>query len=166
MPRGIPNARHDEDGLRYTTFHVPLAPNPKHTLSSYLKSESQSVWARNAQKKSKARQDDVVTPQESRQHGLSSRFLRLGKASDIFPVTVPNVVACKVNPPSDAPPPKFVEAIYRPRKGNTVPQEEESSENNDEYAVNITSDNPFDEKIAEVTISLRDRMHFTNCVSR
>ncbi|KAJ7446742.1 hypothetical protein FB451DRAFT_1291356 [Mycena latifolia] len=166
MPRGIPNARRDEDGLRYTTFHVPLAPNPKHTLSSYLKSESQSVWARNAQKKSKARQDDVVTPQESRRGSQvivihpGSRFLRLGKASDVFPVTVPNVVARKVNPPSDAPPPKFVEAIYRPRKGNTVPQEEESSENNDEYAVNITSDDPFDEKIAEVTISLRDRMRF------
>ncbi|KAJ6591498.1 hypothetical protein DFH09DRAFT_1259152 [Mycena vulgaris] len=165
MPRGIPNARRDEDGLRYTTFHVPLAPNPKHTLSNYLKSESQTIWARNAQKKSKARQDDVATPQESRRGSQiivihpGSRFLRIGKASDVFPVAVPNVVARKITPAADAPPSKFVEAIYRPRKGNTVPQEEDSS-TKDEYAVTITSDDPFDEKIAEVTISLRDRMRF------
>jgi hypothetical protein len=66
MPRGIPNARRDEDGVRYTTFHVPLAPNPKHMLSNYLKAESQSIWARNAQKKSKARQEEVVPPQDAR----------------------------------------------------------------------------------------------------
>ncbi|KAJ7696593.1 nucleus protein [Mycena rosella] len=167
MPRGIPNARRDEDGLRYTTFHVPLAPNPKHTLSNYLKSESQSIWARNAQKKSKARQDDVVPPQDSRRGSQiivihpGSRFLRIGKGSDVFPVSVPNVVARKINPASDAPLSKFVEAIYRPRKGKTViPQEGGSAETNDEYEVTVTSDDPFDEKIAEVTISLRDRMRF------
>lgn len=25
MPRGIPNARRDETGMKFTTFHVPLA---------------------------------------------------------------------------------------------------------------------------------------------
>ncbi|KAJ7091416.1 hypothetical protein B0H15DRAFT_836015 [Mycena belliarum] len=166
MPRGIPNARRDEDGLRYTTFHVPLAPNPKHTLSNYLKSESQSIWARNAQKKARARQDDAVAAQDSRRGSQvivihpGSRLLRIGKASDVFPVAVPNVVARKINPTTDAPPLKFIEGIYRPRKGNTVAQGQNTSENKDEYAVTITSDDPFDEKIAEVTISLRDRMRF------
>ncbi|KAJ7116062.1 hypothetical protein C8R44DRAFT_794050 [Mycena epipterygia] len=165
MPRGIPNARRDEDGLRYTTFHVPLAPNPKHMLSNYLKSETQSIWARNTQKKSKARQDEVVTPQDSRRGSQiivihpGSRSLRIGKASDVFPITVPNVVARKITPATEAPQPKFVEAIYRPRRGNTVPQAD-SSQTQDEYAVTVTSDDPFDEKIAEVTISLRDRMRF------
>ncbi|KAJ7247608.1 hypothetical protein B0H12DRAFT_1124689 [Mycena haematopus] len=163
MPRGIPNARRDEDGLRYTTFNVPLAPNPKHMLSNYLKAESQSIWARNVQKKSKARQD--VPPQDARRgsHIIvihpGSRFLRIGKASDVFPITVPNVVARKINPASEAPARTFVQGIYRPR-GGAVPQQEDSSTPQDEYAVKITSDDPFDEKIAEVTISLRDRMRF------
>ncbi|KAJ7890459.1 hypothetical protein B0H14DRAFT_2336137 [Mycena olivaceomarginata] len=165
MPRGIPNARRDEDGVRYTTFHVPLAPNPKHMLSNYLKAESQSIWARNAQKKSKARQEEVVPPQDARRGAQiivihpGSRFLRIGKASDVFPVAVPNVVARKINPPSEAPAPTFVQGIYRPR-GDAVPQQEDSSNAQDEYAVKVTSDDPFDEKIAEVTISLRDRMRF------
>ncbi|KAF7356541.1 Actin-related protein 8 [Mycena venus] len=166
MPRGIPNARRDEDGLRYTTFHVPLAPNPKHMLSNYLKSESQSIWARNSQKKSKARQGRraALTGRSVRLTFIivihpGSRFLRIGKASDVFPVAVPNVVARKVNPPSDAPAPSYVQGIYRPR-GDTVPQQEDPSTTQDEYAVKVTSDDPFDEKIAEVTISLRDRMRF------
>lgn len=58
-----------------------------------------------------------------------------------------------------------------------MPQPEDSSSAKDEYAVTVTSDDPvtcvslnknpmfsvifqFDEKIAEVTISLRDRMRF------
>ncbi|KAJ6515082.1 hypothetical protein C8R47DRAFT_1089959 [Mycena vitilis] len=162
MPRGIPNARRDEDGLRYTAFNVPLAPNPKHMLSNYLKSESQTIWARNAQRKSKA---DVAPPQDARRgsHIIvihpGSRSLRIGKASDVFPVTVPNVVARKINPPSEAVAPPFIQGIYRPR-GDTVPKPETSPAPKDEYAVTVTSDDPFDEKIAEVTISLRDRMRF------
>ncbi|KAJ6619839.1 hypothetical protein B0H10DRAFT_2163691 [Mycena sp. CBHHK59/15] len=151
MPRGIPNARRDEDGLRYTTFHVPLAPNPKHMVSNYLKSESQTLWARNAQKK-RGSQIIVIHP--------GSRFLRIGKASDVFPIAVPNVVARKIRPPAQPLLREFVEGIYRPQKGNTVPPPPEASQSKDEYAVTVTSDDPFDEKIAEVTISLRDRMRF------
>ena len=71
MPRGIPNAKKDDLGMKYTTFHVPLQlvyllrncnllpltydrislrANPKLTASNYLKYESQSVWVRNAAK--------------------------------------------------------------------------------------------------------------------
>ncbi|KAJ7170507.1 hypothetical protein C8R43DRAFT_981998 [Mycena crocata] len=165
MPRGIPNARRDEDGLRYTTFHVPLAPNPKHMLSNYLKSESQSIWARNAQKRSKARQEDMMPPQDSRRGSQiivihpGSRSLRIGKASDVFPIAVPNVVARKIRAPAGAPPPAFLEGIYRPQGGN-LPLPEDPSQSKDEYAVTVTSDDPFDEKMAEITISLRDRMRF------
>ncbi|KAJ7224190.1 hypothetical protein GGX14DRAFT_424627, partial [Mycena pura] len=164
MPRGIPNARRDEDGLRYTTFHVPLAPNPKHTLSNYIKSESQTIWARNAQK-AKNRPDDVVAPLDSRRgsHIIvihpGSRSLRIGKASDVFPITVPNVVARKINSPSAVPCPSFVRGIYRPRE-NAVPPPEDSSDQKDESAVPVTADDPLDEKIADITSSLRDRMRF------
>ena len=67
MPRGIPNVKRDESqGMRYTTFHVPpqyvpIAPtmtplpnlctprlNPKHMSTSYLKSESNTMWGRKA----------------------------------------------------------------------------------------------------------------------
>ncbi|KAJ7180728.1 hypothetical protein C8R46DRAFT_1070410 [Mycena filopes] len=162
MPRGIPNARRDEDGLRYTSFNVPLAPNPKHMLSNYLKSESQSMWTRNALKKSKARQDEVVPPQDARRGSQiivihpGSRFLRIGKASNVFPVVVPNVVARKMNPISVAPSPTFIQGIYRPREArpDSVPLQSLDSE------IHVTSDDPFDEEMSAVTISLRDRMRF------
>ncbi|KAJ7813652.1 hypothetical protein B0H13DRAFT_2141812 [Mycena leptocephala] len=115
--RGIPNARRDEDGLRYTTFHVHCT-NPKHMLSNYLK---------NAQKKSKARQDDVRGSQIIVIHP-GSRFLRIGKASDVFPIAVPTAFV--------------VQGIYRPR-GDTVPQPEiplllKTS------SITVTSDDPCD----------------------
>ncbi|KAJ7043683.1 hypothetical protein C8F04DRAFT_1072950 [Mycena alexandri] len=160
MPRGIPNARRDEDGLRYTAFHVPMAPNPKHMLSNYLKSESQSIWTRNALKKSKARQDEVVPPQDARRGSQiivihpGSRFLRIGRASNVFPVVVPNVVARKMNPVSAAPAPTFVKGIYRPRP---VPPEDPTQPTSEVFVV---SDDPFDEEMAAVTLSLRDRMRF------
>jgi len=82
MPRGIPNAKRDESGFRYTTFHVPLVsvhpsiniserlthisrrPNPKHVSTTYLKAEAQTLWARNARKNKAA--EDTPTPQEQR----------------------------------------------------------------------------------------------------
>ncbi|KAJ7759249.1 hypothetical protein B0H16DRAFT_1534975 [Mycena metata] len=160
MPRGIPNARRDEDGLRYTAFHVPMAPNPKHMLSSYLKSESQSMWTRNALKKSKTRQDEVVPPQDARRGSQiivihpGSRFLRIGKASNVFPVVVPNVVARKIHPASAAPAPTFVKGIYRPRP---VPPADPTQP---QSHIVVASDDPFDEEMAAVTLSLRDRMRF------
>lgn len=88
MPRGIPNAKRDETGMRYTMFHVPPAsvcvdillanvlvlsapvltfrPNPKHVGSNYLKSETQTIWGRNTLRKSKTGAEDVATPQEQR----------------------------------------------------------------------------------------------------
>lgn len=71
-----------------------------------------------------------------------SRSLRIGKASDVFPVTVPNVVARKINPATAAPPATFVEGIYRPRGDAAPKQEEDSAQNKDEYTVTVTSDDP------------------------
>ncbi|KAE9399555.1 actin-like ATPase domain-containing protein [Gymnopus androsaceus JB14] len=159
MPRGIPNAKRDDTGIRYTTFHVPLATNPKHVGTTYLKSEGQSMWFRNAQRKAK---DEVI--QESRRGSqvivlhLGSRFSRIGRASDVTPVTVPTVVARKSKAP--VPPPIFVESISRPHLGKNNLRPAEKGSNKDEYEVSVSSDDPFDEKIAAITTSLRDRMRF------
>lgn len=82
MPRGVPNPKKDDFGMRYTSMHVPLAyvgyltgeleltrmlrPNPKHMGTSYLKSESQTLWARNAARKQKMPVEDTPTPIDQR----------------------------------------------------------------------------------------------------
>ncbi|KAF9561207.1 actin-related protein [Agrocybe pediades] len=154
MPRGIPNAKKDETGMRYTTFTVPLAFNPKHVTSTYLKSESQTLWARNAARKGKAPLTDEK-PQDQRRGSQvivihpGSRFIRIGRASDVNPVSVPCVVARKSKTPITATP--RVPLVSYPRKAKastdgTVEQNEEPD--------------PFNSKLASMTVSLRDRMRF------
>ncbi|TFK39862.1 nucleus protein [Crucibulum laeve] len=118
MPRGIPNAKRDETGMRYTMFSVPLAPNPKHVSSTYLKSEGQTLWARNSYRKGKAPaiEETTTTPQDQRRGS--------------------NVIE------------KGSEAL------SSAPQD------GDEYDVSVASDDPFEAKIAAISVSLRDRMRF------
>ncbi|KAG5724906.1 putative actin-related protein 8 [Termitomyces sp. T112] len=148
MPRGIPNARRDDTGFRYTTFHVPLVANPKHMSTTYLKSESQTIWARNA--KNKASEENLPTDSRRGSQVIvvhpGSRSVLIGKASDVSPTSVPNVVARKCKPPV----PEFVriEGASRPRKRSSDTGEE------------TLEQDPFDEKISAITISLRDRMKF------
>ncbi|KAG6857474.1 hypothetical protein H0H87_003541 [Tephrocybe sp. NHM501043] len=116
--------------------------------TTYLKSESQTLWARNARNKAV---EDASTPQDLRRgsqviviHPGSSAIL-IGRASDVSPTSVPNVVARKCKPPV----PEFVriEGISRPR-GQTADTEDKAYKD------------PFDDKIAAITVSLRDRMRF------
>ncbi|KAJ4474691.1 hypothetical protein C8J55DRAFT_130551 [Lentinula edodes] len=159
MPRGIPNAKRDDTGIKYTTFHVPLSTNPKHLGTTYLKSESQTIWFRNSQRRIKEE-----TTQESRRGSqvlvihLGSRFSRIGRASDVTPVTVPTVVARRCKTPVT--PPTLIEGIARPRAGRKNLKSSEKSLDQNEYEVSATSDDPFEEKIAAITTSLRDRMRF------
>ncbi|KAI0718003.1 actin-like ATPase domain-containing protein [Cerioporus squamosus] len=168
MPRGIPNAKRDESALRYTSFHVPLAPNPKHVGSTYLKSDSQTLWARNAVRAHRTRnvldETGAATPTETRRGAkvLSSSpfpvFLRIGRASDVTPLTVPNVIARKQNTPVS--PQKYLPGISRPREDRRRSKPSITPPAGDEYAVNLASDDPFDAKVAAITVSLRDRMRF------
>ncbi|KAI0676080.1 actin-like ATPase domain-containing protein [Trametes maxima] len=171
MPRGVPNAKRDESALRFTNFHVPLALNPKHVGSTYLKSESQTLWSRNAIRAHRSRlaldETGSATPTEvSRtRRGAKvvvihpgSRFLRIGRASDVTPLTIPNVVARKQTPP--IPTPVYVEGISRPKEGRRRATPSTSTPSGDEYAVTMASDDPFDAKVAAITVSLRDRMRF------
>jgi actin-related protein 8 len=69
---------------------------------------------------------------------LGSRYLRVGRASDVTPVTVPNVIARKtINPPA----PTFIKGIFRPGKGRARPVPPPPA-NSDEYAVARGSDDP------------------------
>lgn len=165
MPRGIPNAKRDDSGMRYTSMHVPLASNPKQLGASYLKSESQTLWARNAAKKQKLPAEDVPAPSPDQRRGShvivihpGSRWLRIGKASEVTPVSLPNVIARKHKPP--VPEPTFVEGIMRARSRTTPPSSTPQPPNGDEYAVAPASDDPFEEKLASITVSLRERMRF------
>ncbi|EJF64395.1 actin-like ATPase domain-containing protein [Dichomitus squalens] len=168
MPRGIPNAKRDESALRYTSFHVPLAPNPKHVGSTYLKSESQTVWSRNAIRAHRTRtvsdEAGAATPTETRRGAKvivihpGSRFLRIGRASDVTPLSVPNVIARRYS--STVPSQTYVEGISRPREDRKRSTPSTTAPPGDEYAVNVASDDPFDAKVAAITVSLRDRMRF------
>ncbi|KAG0709311.1 hypothetical protein DFH29DRAFT_887756 [Suillus ampliporus] len=163
MPRGIPNAKKDDSGMRYTSMHVPLAPNPKHMGTSYLKSETQTIWRNAARKKELAAEEIAPSPEQRRgSHVIvihpGSRFLRIGRASDVNPLSIPNVIARRHKPPT--PVPIYVEGISRPKKGQSPQLSVSTSANGDEYAVNITSDDPFDAKIGSIIVSLRERMRF------
>lgn len=68
-----------------------------------------------------------------------SRFLRVGRASDVMPIIVPNVIARKHEPP--VPEPRYIEGISRPRR-DKAPTESSSSQSHDEYAVPLNSDDP------------------------
>lgn len=164
MPRGIPNAKKDDSGMRYTSMHVPLAPNPKHVGTSYLKSETQTIWSRNAaRKKEMVAEEAAPSPDQRRgSHVIvihpGSRFLRIGRASDVTPASIPNVIARKHKPP--APVPTYVEGISRPRKGQAPQLSVSANADGDEYAVDINSDDPFDTKMGSIIVSLRERMRF------
>jgi hypothetical protein len=69
-----------------------------------------------------------------------SRFLRIGKASDVSPITVLNVVARKCTPP--VPSSDQVERISRPRKGRRPTSEAEVEKNDDESEISLKSDDP------------------------
>lgn len=185
MPRGIPKARSDETAMRYTTFHVPLPPNPKYMASAYLKSESNNHWTRKSRRKD--RTQEQITPFRGQNtvviHPGSSN-IRIGRASDLTPLTIPAVVARKINQEDSAgvEGPSYVSVISRP-KGTTEgsgavtddgddqapserrtrkrrAKEKEATESFDAYAVDVNSNDPFDQKLAALQISLRDRMRF------
>ncbi|TRM65560.1 hypothetical protein BD626DRAFT_567456 [Schizophyllum amplum] len=89
MPRGIPNARRDETGMKYTTFHVPLPPNPKYSSSTY------SSQKRRRSDQPRGHQTLVIHP--------GTQNFRIGRASDLSPVVIPAIVARKTSAPVPRP---------------------------------------------------------------
>lgn len=69
-----------------------------------------------------------------------SRWLRIGKASDVNPVAVPNVIARRHKTP--VPVPVFPEGVSRPLSRTPKAQSPAPTEDGDEYAVTVQSDDP------------------------
>lgn len=69
-----------------------------------------------------------------------SRFLRVGKASDVTPVSIPNVIARKHK--GSVTQLSYVEGISRPQKEKVRSNSMHSAQGSDEYAVPIISDDP------------------------
>ena len=121
--------------------------NSKNAASSYLKADSQTMWARNTAngpgagggklKRDVAEEaEDLVKPFPAPDFEVSgcrvgirqqltieqgkrgadtiiihpgTRFLRVGRATDAYPINVPHVIARKASPP--VPPPAFTSRI-------------------------------------------------------
>jgi actin-related protein 8 len=66
--------------------------------------------------------------------------MRIGRASDVTPLSVPNVIARKHKPP--VPPSQFVPGISRPRKERERGHVSTVSQTGDEYSVALASDDP------------------------
>ncbi|KAF9779157.1 actin-like ATPase domain-containing protein [Thelephora terrestris] len=164
MPRGIPNAKKDETGLRFTSFHVPLGLNPKSTGSTYIKTDLNTLWARNAARRAK----EPATALEGRRGSdvivihPGSRFTRIGRACDINPVTVSSVVARKLRGGGTVPEPRYVPGIERPQPGMERTKPVQGSGGGDEYSVSSQSNDPFEVKIESLVKSFRERMKFYN----
>ncbi|QRW03261.1 actin [Ceratobasidium sp. AG-Ba] len=172
MVRGTPVPKRDEVAMKFTTFHIPPVTNTKNVSSSYLKSESQTIWARNAaQAQRKRTADEAFTgvptgagkekalPNSDAAPGAKtivihpgSRWLKIGKASDVFPVSIPNVIARKQRT-HPVPRPIFHSGIIKPR---------DESEKPDEYEISADTDaeDPFVERTASIRSSLLARMKF------
>ncbi|KAF8519013.1 hypothetical protein BU17DRAFT_76035 [Hysterangium stoloniferum] len=111
MPRGVPHAKRDEVPMRFTLYNIPPQMNQKQGGSQYLKSEEQTLWGRNKSLRSKP----AEAPEGRRGSNVivihpGSRFLRIGRASDVFPIAVPNVIARKSK--VTVPPPVHVLVLW------------------------------------------------------
>ncbi|VDB94262.1 unnamed protein product [Peniophora sp. CBMAI 1063] len=100
--------------------HMRHSLNPKHQGSSYLRSETQTIWARNSMQQRLS----APPPREEGRKGSKvividpgSRNLRIGRASDINPVSVSNCIARRTVPP--VPPPQYHETLKRPGASST-----------------------------------------------
>lgn len=69
-----------------------------------------------------------------------SRWLRIGRASDVTPVSIPNVIARKAKAP--VPARIYLEGVSRPRKDRERGQPSTIAQPGDEYAVSLASDDP------------------------
>ncbi|PKI84139.1 actin-like protein arp8 [Malassezia vespertilionis] len=87
----------------YTSFHPPSFINAKNVSSSYLKTEAQTWMARSGRPKhaKRKREGSAEGSEEEEELDASYRlvvhmgaeFLRVGRATDLFPTTVPSVLA-------------------------------------------------------------------------
>ncbi|KAG8718045.1 actin-like protein arp8 [Ceratobasidium sp. 394] len=159
MARGTPVPKRDEVPMKFTAFYIPPVTNTKNVSSSYLKTDAQTIWARNAaQAQRKRTADEAFTGKEKANTDSApgsktvvihpgSRWLKMGMANDVFPISIPNVIARKQRT-QPVPKPVFYGGIIRPEGESEKPSEEADAED------------PFVERTASIRSSLLARMKF------
>ncbi|KAG8907330.1 actin-like protein arp8 [Tulasnella sp. 403] len=92
--------RPTEAPLRHTLFHIPPAVPFKNASSAYLKQDNQTIWSRNVRNILKETNAPLV---DSALKGSDiivihpgSRWVRIGRATDKFPVSIPHVIARRI----------------------------------------------------------------------
>lgn len=80
----------------------------KNASSAYLKQESQTIWARNIRNILTDPKTGVFEPMAKGSDTIvihpGSRWIRVGRATDPYPVSIPHVIARKVAPNHPAAP--------------------------------------------------------------
>ena len=71
-----------------------------------------------------------------------SRFTQIGRACDIYPVTVPTVIARKVRGGGTVPKPRYVNGIVRPQPGKERIRPIQGTSGGDDDSVSSQSNDP------------------------
>ncbi|KAG9046453.1 actin-like protein arp8 [Tulasnella sp. UAMH 9824] len=142
-----------EAPLRQSLLHIPPAAPFKNAASNYLKHDHQTIWSRNARNLLKEPSGLVeATPRGSDIIVIhpGSRWIRVGRATDAFPVSVPHVLARKVTS-NHKPPPQLIRVL----KTNA----DEDAMDTDEIQ-EIANPAEVTECITTIRAALRSRMDF------
>ncbi|CAE7217046.1 unnamed protein product [Rhizoctonia solani] len=172
MVRSSSAPKREEVPMKFTTFNVPPVINTKNVSSTYLRSESQTIWARNAaanaQRKRTAEEaftgKEKAPPVDGAPGAKTliihpgTRWLKIGMATDAFPVQVPNVIArrCRAG---TVPPPVFHHGVIQPASERNSPADS-ACEKGKGREMSADSEDPFTERTASIRSSLLARMNF------
>ncbi|CAE6454300.1 unnamed protein product [Rhizoctonia solani] len=174
MVRSSSASKREEVPMKFTTFNVPPVINTKNVSSTYLRSESQTIWARNAaanaqrkrtaeeafagKEKEKAPATDGAPGSKTLVIHPGSRWLKIGMATDVFPVQVPNVIArrCRTG---TVPPAVFHHGVVQPASERNSPADS-AREKGKGREMSADSEDPFTERTAGIRSSLLARMKF------
>ncbi|CUA74631.1 putative actin-related protein 8 [Schizosaccharomyces pombe 972h-] [Rhizoctonia solani] len=174
MVRSSSASKREEVPMKFTTFNVPPVINTKNVSSTYLRSESQTIWARNTaanaqrkrtaeeafagKEKEKAPATDGAPGSKTLVIHPGSRWLKIGMATDVFPVQVPNVIArrCRTG---TVPPAVFHHGVVQPVSERNSPADS-AREKGKGREMSADSEDPFTERTAGIRSSLLARMKF------
>ncbi|KAL5633045.1 hypothetical protein ACGC1H_003515 [Rhizoctonia solani] len=173
MVRSSSAPKREEVPMKFTTFNVPPVINTKNVSSTYLRSENQTVWARNAAAnaqrkrtaeeaftgKEKAPPTDGALGSKTLVIHPGSRWLKIGLATDVFPVQVPNVIArrCRTG---TVPPGVFHHGVVQPASERNSPRESTREKGKGREISADSEEDPFTERTAAIRSSLLARMKF------
>ncbi|CAE6403838.1 unnamed protein product [Rhizoctonia solani] len=174
MVRSSSAPKREEVPMKFTMFHVPPVINTKNVSSTYLRSENQTIWARNAvanaQRKRTA--EEAFTGKEKSSLPTDgapgsktlvihpgSRWLKIGMATDVFPVQIPNVIArrCRTGPTRES---VFSNGIIKPASERDNPTDDVREKAAGYEMSAEPEEDPFTERTAGIRSSLLARMKF------